>query len=465
MDKKNISEAIPDFLRLCQQLAQRICPVAVSGQLVRVQGMMLEIEGLTLATGQAVFIDCHSEQPMSAEVIAFNRDNLFAMALDETQTLYPRARVREREHWPNVLKWDTTSPYTYGVQHRPYFPIGRELLGRVLNALGQPIDQKGLLPFCHTAPLNQRIINPLERRKICEPLDVGVRCINGLLSMARGQRMGLFSTSGIGKSVLIGMMTKYTDADIIIVALVGERGREVKEFIEDILDDQSFRKTVVIASTAEESPLRRINAAIYATTLAEYFRDEGQHVLLIMDSLTRYIHAHREIALSVGEAPATRGYPASVFSKIPPLLERVGMGKMGTGSITGFYTVLVEGDDLQDPVADAVRAVLDGHIVLSRLLADTGHYPAIDIESSVSRVMTLIKSHDELQMVHQFKTLWSGYHRAQDMITIGAYTKGTDQQLDKAIEYYPKMCRYLRQGIQEHTTYAQAQQSLQTLFG
>jgi FliI/YscN family ATPase len=296
-------------------------------------------------------------------------------------------------------------------------------------------------------PLQSRPVNPMSRAAIEQPLDVGVRAINALLCVGRGQRMGLFAGSGVGKSVLLGMMARYTEADVIVVGLIGERGREVKEFIEQILGEEGLRRSVVIAAPADVSPLMRLQGAAYATCIAEYFRDRGRHVLLIMDSLTRYAMAQREIALAIGEPPVTRGYPPSVFARLPQLVERAGNGADGGGSITGFYTVLAEGDDQQDPIADSARAILDGHIVLSRTLADAGHYPAIDIEQSISRAMVNLVSPAHLDNVRRFKGLFSRYQRSRDLISVGAYAAGSDLQLDQAIAIYPKFEVLLQQNL------------------
>jgi flagellum-specific ATP synthase len=296
-------------------------------------------------------------------------------------------------------------------------------------------------------------------------LDVGSRAINSLTTVGRGQRMGLMAGSGVGKSVLLGMMARYTEADVIVVGLIGERGREVKEFIEHILGAEGRKRSVVVAAPADVSPLLRMQGASYATAIAEYFRDQGKHVLLIMDSLTRYAMAQREIALAIGEPPVTKGYPPSVFAKIPQIVERAGNGPEGGGSITAFYTVLVEGDDQQDPVGDSARAILDGHIVLTRSLADQGHYPAIDIEQSVSRAMTNIIDQDQFSVVRKFKSLYSRYQRNRDLITVGAYAAGTDTMLDRAIALHPHMEKFLQQNIQEKAGYDESLEGMTTIVG
>jgi flagellum-specific ATP synthase len=292
---------------------------------------------------------------------------------------------------------------------------------------------------------------------------VGVRAINGLLTVGRGQRIGLFAGSGVGKSVLMGMMARYTAADVIVVGLIGERGREVKEFIEDILGEEGLRRAVVVAAPADTTPLVRMQGAAYATAIAEHFRDQGRHVLLLMDSLTRYAMAAREIALAIGEPPATKGYPPSVFAKLPQLVERAGNASAGGGSITGFYTVLTEGDDPQDPIADAARAILDGHVVLSRALAEAGHFPAIDVEASISRVMPAVTDARQMEWARRFKALYSRYQRNRDLLAVGAYVPGADPALDAAIGAHPRMERYLQQTMGERSALDVSQQDLAAL--
>jgi flagellum-specific ATP synthase len=345
-----------------------------------------------------------------------------------------------------------------------HLPVGNELLGRVLDGAGRPLDNLGPLQASHSAPLNVRAANPLGRAPITDVLDVGVRAINSMLTVGRGQRMGLFAGSGVGKSVLLGMMARYTSADVIVVGLIGERGREVKEFIEQILGPQGLKRSVVVAAPADTPPLMRLQGAAYATAIAEHFRDQGKNVLLIMDSLTRFAMAQREIALAIGEPPATKGYPPSVFAKLPALVERAGNGKVGGGSITAFYTVLTEGDDQQDPIADAARAILDGHIVLNRTLADAGHYPAVDVEQSISRAMHNITSEDHQRLTRRLKQLYSRYQRNRDLIAVGAYSPGSDPVLDEAIALHPKIESFLQQAINERSGIAESMSGLSSLF-
>jgi flagellum-specific ATP synthase len=340
-------------------------------------------------------------------------------------------------------------------------PVGDGMLGRVVDGAGKPLDGKGPLKVREKVPLHGEPVNPLARSPVRQHLDVGVQSINALLSVGRGQRMGLFAGSGVGKSVLLGMMTRFTEADVIVVGLIGERGREVKEFIEDILGEEGLSRSVVVASPADHSPLMRLHGAMLATSIAEYFRDQGKQVLLLMDSLTRFAQAQREIALAIGEPPATKGYPPSVFSILPQLVERAGNGPVGGGAITAIYTVLTEGDDQQDPVADAARAILDGHIVLSRQLAESGQYPAVDVEASISRVMPQIVDAEHLQRAQQFKQIYSTYRQNQDLISVGAYARGSDPLIDEAIAMYPALVQLLRQGMDQAVNWQQSVQRLQ----
>ena len=313
-------------------------------------------------------------------------------------------------------------------------------------------------------PLVSKPLNPLARRPVREPLDVGVRSINALLSVGRGQRMGLFAGSGVGKSVLLGMMTRFTTADVIVVGLIGERGREVKEFIEDTLGEEGMARAVVVASPADHSPLMRMHGARLATSIAEHFRDRGKNVLLLMDSLTRFAQAQREIALAVGEPPATKGYPPSVFATLPRLVERAGNGDHGQGSITAFYTVLTEGDDHNDPIADAARAILDGHVVLSRPLAESGLYPAIDIEASVSRTMPQIVTNEQRALVTRFRSLYGTYQQNRDLISVGAYQRGSDPHIDEAIAMWPRLIEFLRQDMRAAVSSAESVAALKALL-
>lgn len=412
----------------------------VSGRLTRVVGLTLEAEGCVASIGSLCQVET-STGWMPAEVVGFSGKKLFLMPTDDVQGIVPGAKV-------------TPMRENHGV------PLGVELLGRVIDGAGHPLD--GLGPIYTREKHNGQVtaFNPLNRKPIEQPLDVGIRSINAALTVGQGQRLGLFAGSGVGKSVLLGMMTRGTTADVIVVGLVGERGREVKEFIEDILGEEGRRRSVVIAAPADTSPIMRLKGCETAMCVAEYFRDQGMNVLLLIDSLTRYAQAQREIALAVGEPPATKGYPPSVFARLPQLVERAGNGGEGQGSITAFFTVLTEGDDLQDPIADASRAILDGHIVLSRELADAGHFPAISVEKSVSRVMPQITSEEHMMCARVFRQLLSAYEQNKDLVNIGAYQKGSDPTVDTALALMPAIKQFLQQQMKEVAPYDQSLQGL-----
>jgi flagellum-specific ATP synthase len=425
----------------------------------------MEATGLKLAVGSGCTVQLPNGNTVEAEVVGFSGDRLFLMPAHDVHGLVPGARVLPVEIAAPVARCGALiQPRRRKYDHAKQIPVGDALLGRVLDGVGRPLDRLGPLSTEHSAPLHNRPFNPLERAPITNTLDVGIRSINALLTVGRGQRMGLFAGSGVGKSVLLGMMARYTSAEVIVVGLIGERGREVKEFIEEILGREGLARSVVVATPADTSPLMRLQGAAYATAIAEHFRGQGRHVLLIMDSLTRYAMAQREIALAIGEPPVTKGYPPSVFAKLPQLVERAGNGTAGGGSITAFYTVLVEGDDLQDPIADSVRAVLDGHVVLSRELADQGHYPAIDIEASVSRVLPAIVDARQLELVRRFKSLYTRHQRSRDLISVGAYASGHDAALDEAIRLYPRLEAFLQQGMRQRESYPSSVEQLAALF-
>jgi len=416
----------------------------VEGRLVRMVGLTLEAVGCNLPVGSYCYIESAAGEPVEAEVVGFAADRIFLMPLKTAEGLRPGARV---------------TPNNKALQ----VPAGFGLLGRVLDGYGRPLDGQGPLVTEGEASLNGRRVNPLERHPIDTPLDVGVGAINAMLTVGRGQRLGLFAGSGVGKSVLLGMMTRFTKADITVVGLVGERGREVKEFIEQILGPEGMARSVVVASPADDAPLMRLRAAQITHSIAEYYRDKGKNVLLLMDSLTRYAQAQREISLAVGEPPATKGYPPSVFARIPQLVERTGNSAKGKGSITAFYTVLTEGDDQQDPIADSARAILDGHIVLSRKLAEEGHYPAIDIEASISRAMPQIVTPEHLARVYRFKQLMARYEQNKDLINVGAYTKGSDAEIDLSIAMMPAMREFLQQPLDQQQDLLTSSQRLELL--
>ncbi|HVO86985.1 MAG TPA: flagellar protein export ATPase FliI [Casimicrobiaceae bacterium] len=451
-----------DYLTDCQRRIGSVDLGETRGRLTHVAGLVLEAVGVRLPLGGVCLVEQRGAAPVETEVVGFSGDRLFLMPVGEVSGVYPGAAVRAlepRQPRPRVAKpWHPLRRATDMAKH---LPVGERLLGRVLDGAGRPLDGLGPVAFDEVRSLQSRPINPIERSPISATLDVGVRAINGLLTVGRGQRLGLFAGSGVGKSVLLGMMARYTRADVIVVALIGERGREVKEFIEQILGNEGLARSIVVAAPADTPALLRLQGAAYATTIAEHFRDRGQHVLLLMDSLTRYAMAQREIALAVGEPPATKGYPPSVFARLPRLVERTGNGVRGGGSITAFYTVLTEGDDMQDPIGDAARAILDGHIALSRDLAESGHYPAIDIEGSISRAMQNLVPQQHLERVRRFKRLYSRYRRDRDLINVGAYAAGSDPLLDQAIAAYPRLEAYLQQDMHARVDYPSATQELE----
>ncbi len=416
----------------------------VEGRLTRMVGLTLEAVGCQVPVGGRCQVVTPGGEAVEAEVVGFSGEKLYLMPTDDIRGLVPRSRV---------IPIDSDS----------MVKVGSALLGRVIDGAGKPLDGRGPLHCPDRVPMHGRPINPMLRSPIDQPLDVGIRSINSMLTIGRGQRMGLFAGSGVGKSVLLGMMTRFTTADVVVVGLIGERGREVKEFIERNLGPQGLARSVVVAAPADTSPLLRLQGAMTATGIAEYFRDQGKNVLLLMDSLTRYAQAQREIALAIGEPPVTKGYPPSVFAKLPALVERAGNGVTGGGSITAFYTVLVEGDDRNEPIADAARAILDGHVLLSRELADAGHYPAIDVEGSISRVMTEITTEPHQQSVRRFKQLYTTYRHNQDLISVGAYRRGTDPRIDEAIEFQPRLMDFLRQGMNEKVVLRQSMEQLHSV--
>lgn len=453
-----------DQLQQRVQLAQGLDS---QGSLTRLTGLVVEASGLRVPVGAQCEVQTSEGHPVLAEVVGFAADRAYLMPAGDVQGLSSGASVRPAPPYiPRVRLGSGSQDDAAQDEWQPSgflcLPLGNGLLGRVIDPQGKPLDHQGPLQAVASRPLARKPINAMDRAPIREVLDTGVRSINALLTVGRGQRLGLFAGSGVGKSVLLGMMARYTAADVIVVGLIGERGREVKEFIEDILGEEGRTRSVVVAAPADAPPLLRMQGANYATAIAEHFRDQGLHVLLLMDSLTRYAMAQREIALAVGEPPATKGYPPSCFAKLPQLVERSGNGLHGVGSITAFYTVLSEGDDQQDPIADAARAILDGHIVLSRRLAESGHYPAIDVEQSASRVMHSVVDKAHMQSALRFRNLYSRYQKGRDLIQIGAYVPGSDRQLDAAVAAFPRMEAFLQQDMHESTDLATALEGLAT---
>jgi len=436
------------------------------GTLTRLTGLVLEAVGVRAPVGAQCLVRMGGQPAVLAEVVGFSEDRAFLMPAGDVHGLSSGASVVVAPPYvpvPRLGQPEESGDVTarIGVLR---LPLGNGLLGRVVDPKGQPMDHAGPLQDVSAEPLDRRPINAMERDPVREPLDTGVRAINALLTVGRGQRIGLFAGSGVGKSVLLGMMARYTAADVIVVGLIGERGREVKEFVEDILGLEGRARSVVVAAPADAPPLLRMQGAAYATAVAEHFRDQGLHVLLLMDSLTRYAMAQREIALAIGEPPATKGYPPSCFAKLPQLVERSGNGLNGVGSITAFYTVLSEGDDQQDPIADAARAILDGHIVLSRSLAEEAHFPAIDIEQSASRVMHSIASPGHLDWARRFRATYSRYRKSRDLVRLGAYAPGSDPALDEAIRLQPAMTQFLQQDMHQPAALASSIGAMAQVF-
>ncbi|HEX4883722.1 MAG TPA: flagellar protein export ATPase FliI [Casimicrobiaceae bacterium] len=443
----------PDFADRCTEFLSECAGTGAAGalfetrgKLTRVAGLVMESTGLKLPLGSVCAVEQRDGGSVEAEVVGFNGERLFLMPVADIAGVSPGAVVRPVEPAaPRPRLGQRRHPRRRASDLAKHLPVGAGLLGRVVDGAGRPLDRLGPIDWTEQRSLSSRPFNPIERAPIATTLDVGVRAIDQLITVGRGQRLGLFAGSGVGKSVLLGMMARYTTADVIVVGLIGERGREVKEFIEQILGTEGLKRAVVVAAPADTPALLRLQGAAYATSIAEHFRAQGRHVLLIMDSLTRYAMAQREIALAIGEPPATKGYPPSVFARLPQLVERAGNGVGGGGSITAFYTVLTEGDDQQDPIADAARAILDGHIVLARELAEAGHYPAIDIEASISRAMHGLVTPQAFARVRRFKQLYSRYQRNRDLVNVGAYVKGSDPLLDEAIALHPRMAAFLQQ--------------------
>lgn len=421
----------------CQHFTQRlktISPIQSCGHVTKVVGLVIETNGPVAQLGTLCDIyGSDKDKPITAEVLGFRDQTVLMMPLEDIHNISPGSRVVARQTQASVS-------------------VGQHLLGRVMDGLGNPIDGGGSLATEESYPIYAQPINPLLRKRIKKPLDMGIRSINGLLTVGCGQRMGIFAGSGVGKSVLMGMIARKSCADVNVIALIGERGRELNEFIEKELGEEGLKKTVVVVATSDHLPLVRVRGAFVATTIAEYFRDQGLHVNLMMDSLTRFAMAQREIGLALGEPPTTKGYTPSVLTMLPKLLERAGTSDHN-GSITGLYTVLVEGDDMNEPIADAARSILDGHIVLTRELSDHNHYPAIDVLASISRVMDDIAGLQHKHNAGQLKELLATHRKAEDLINIGAYVPGSNKDIDRAIEKIDDINRYLRQDMSESVNF------------
>lgn len=415
--------------------------LTVHGRVAQAVGIVIEGYGPVTSIGEICEITKENGQgSVLAEVVGFRGERILLMPLGETQGIGPGSRLLMKGHAAEV-------------------PVGPKLLGRILNGLGEPIDGRGPIGEERTYPLHASPPDPLHRARITQPLDLGVRALNALLTCGVGQRMGIFATSGVGKSVLLGMVGRYTSADVNVIALIGERGREVKEFLERDMTPEALQRSVVVVATSDQPPLVRIRGALLATAIAEYFRDCGRRVLLMMDSLTRLAYGQREIGLATGEPPTTKGYTPSVFALLPKLLERVGTCS-GTGSITGLYTVLIDGDELSDPIAESVRSILDGHIILSRDLAARNHYPAIDILQSASRVMRDIVPASQYAAARRIVELTAIYRRSEDLITLGAYKPGANKQLDRAVSLHDAFTAFLRQDPDTKADWADSVEAL-----
>ncbi|MCD6319825.1 MAG: FliI/YscN family ATPase [Candidatus Desulfofervidaceae bacterium] len=416
-------------------------PILVKGKVTKVVGLVVEGAGIKAAVGDICEIVANN-QKIEAEVIGFKENSLLLMPFGEMHGVLPGSEILHLEKRATVR-------------------VSEKLLGRIINALGEPLDDKGPIPLTEEYYLYATPSNPLTRTRISAPMDVGIRAINGLLTLGKGQRVGIFAGSGVGKTTLLGMMVKYAKADVKVIALIGERGREVRDFVEKHIKD-ALDKTVLIVATSDQPPLLRMRGAFVATAIAEFFRDQGKDVLLIMDSLTRFAMAQRELGLSAGEPPTTKGYTPSVFAVLPKLLERAGSWEKG--SITALYTVLVEADDMNDPIADASRAILDGHIVLSRELARQNQYPPIDVLSSISRVMVDVTDKEHLYLANRFRDTLATYKSAEDLINIGAYVKGSNPHIDQALHLIDKIKAYLKQDIDREVSLEKSLTQLKEIF-
>ena len=421
------------------------CSIQANGKVTNIIGLVIEAQGPVSRLGTVCDIYTKGDtNKITAEVLGFRDNRVLMMPLEEIRGIGPGCQVVAR-------------------QHRAIIPVGPGLLGRVIDGLGNPIDNKGPILAEHEYPIYGALINPLSRKRISQPLDLGIRAINGLLTVGCGQRIGIFSGSGVGKSVLLGMIARKTKADVNVIALIGERGRELNEFIEKELGEEGLKRSVIVVATSDHLPLIRMRGAFIGTAIAEFFRDQGKHVNLMMDSVTRFAMAQREIGLALGEPPTTKGYTPSVFTLLPKLCERAGTSA-NRGTITGLYTVLVEGDDTNEPIADALRSILDGHINLTRDLASQNHYPAIDVLGSISRVMDDIINTQQRQYAKKLKETMAIYRKAEDLINIGAYVSGSNPKIDYAIEMIEKINGYLKQDIDQTTNFDDSISQLAQLF-
>ena len=441
---KNLPREHIDVFSKYNDAIKNIDSIKITGRVERVVGLTIESLGPPVSYGDICRIKLNNDKFLAAEVVGFNKNRIILMPIGSMAGVVPGAVV-------------------HASGSRLTIPVSHEMLGRVISGTGEPIDGKGPLRFTQSYPVDSRGVNPLSRTLIDKPLSVGIRAIDGLITVGKGQRIGIFAGSGVGKSTLIGMVARYTNSDVNVIALIGERGREVKDFVSKELGREGLERSVVVVATSDMPPMVRLRGAAVAHAIAEYFRDQGLSVNLLMDSITRFAEAQREIGLAAGEPAATRGYPPSVFSMIPRLIERAGTADNG-GSITGFYSVLVEGDDMNDPIADTARGRLDGHIVLERELAHKGHYPAIDVLASISRCMKDVVSAEHRAAAERFRALLAAYSNVEDLINLNAYVKGSNQDADKAIQMKSEMDSFLVQGIYEKETFQSTVSRIESMF-
>ena len=418
--------------------------VVFKSKITKFDGKIVECDSFPSPIGTICRLSCNDKKYVTGEIIGFREGKNLIAVHDINANLVSGSSIEARKTSTNIM-------------------VDENILGRVVDAFGEPIDDhKNELNLSDEWPLQGKQINPMKRKPVDDVLDVGIRAINSLFTVGRGQRLGIIAGSGVGKSILLGMMTKFTDADIVVVALIGERGRELGSFVKEVLNDETKKRTIIVAVPADKSPLLRIKGAERATSVAEYFRSKGKNVLLIMDSLTRIAHAKREVGLALGEQPTSKGYPPSVISMIPNLIERTGTGEEGQGTITSFYTILADSDDTNDPVVDTARAILDGHIVLSRDFAQQGIYPAIDLNQSLSRVMNSIVSIEHQELAEFIKKMYSLYQENKDLVLMGGYTPGQNQDIDKSLEIWPKICLLIKQNYKTKSDFEESVNNLRT---
>jgi len=433
-----------DLIPLLEEVP-RLSPETCMGRVSKLVGLLVESMGPDGAIGEEMLIHGEGGRLISSEVVGFNGKKVLLMPVENIEGVRPGMSVE-------------------ATGSMPLLPVSEQLLGRIIDPLGNPLDDGPPLNAQTRVPVNNAPPNPMKRRRIREVLSTGVRAIDGMLTLGKGQRVGIFSGSGVGKSTLLGMIARNTSADINVLVLVGERGRELKEFIENDLGTEGLRRSVVVVATSDQTPLLRLRCALAGTAVAEFFMHRGKHVLMMMDSVTRFAMAQREVGLSAGEPPSSRGYTPSVFALLPRLMERAGNFEEN-GSITGIYTVLVEGDDMNEPIADAVRGILDGHIVLSRKLAGRNHYPAIDVLASISRLFSTLAISEQKQLCAKVRDLMATYNDAEDLIQIGAYTRGSSPQIDQAIQFNPPIQAFLRQAVAEESSHKQTLMDMGKIFG